>query len=344
MKVYKHFRNIGAYPPHDQLNFICDWDQFENDPRTQQVELHLGSKVDFSRVNPEKINVHMWGEWPNAWFCGRTRGSNVPHNVQIEQSFDYVASYCHMTNFGRKDFGNYIFVPPVVEFDYMNRQLGFDMSSMRKEIDVFMCAGTGDPKLKVTPSGCHPVEIWYDAIKEYDHKFCNQNWPSHFVSSWHEKQLHCAQSKVAVVFASFIGSTLQCREFSGRNFPWLKFKKEQNCLDDVKPCTPAAKYRIHDAALCKSVMLCYRDPFHNDTHPYRSAIESIHGLTPGVDFIYFDNAKDLQEKIEIILGDYDNPRYEKMVDSAYNKLVNNYTTDVWYEKYMVPLSSEGKTK
>ena len=39
---------------------------------------------------------------------------------------------------------------------------------------------------------------------------------------------------------------------------------------------------------------------------------------------------------------FDVPKYKNMIDSAYTKLVNNYTTEIWYEKYIVPLALSGK--
>ena len=91
-------------------------------------------------------------------------------------------------------------------------------------------------------------------------------------------------------------------------------------------------------------MLCYRDPFHKSSYPYRSSIESVHGLTPDVDFIYFDDTQDLTNKISEILSDYDNPKYKKMVDSAYNKTMELCDLDVIYEKYLVPLAEKGKSE
>ena len=53
---------------------------------------------------------------------------------------------------------------------------------------------------------------------------------------------------------------------------------------------------------------------------------------------------DIQETLVEILKDYENTKYKKMVDSAYDKLVNNLNIDVFYEKYIVPLAEKGKTK
>ena len=92
MRVLKHYKNLRQVPGHDPLNFICDWDKFLNDPRTENVDLHLGSVVRFGEVDPEKINVYMWGEWPNCWFSGRRRGQNVGHNFEIEKRFDYIVA------------------------------------------------------------------------------------------------------------------------------------------------------------------------------------------------------------------------------------------------------------
>ena len=54
--------------------------------------------------------------------------------------------------------------------------------------------------------------------------------------------------------------------------------------------------------------------------------------------------QDLKNKISEILSDYDNPKYKKMVDSAYNKTMELCDLDVIYEKYLVPLAAKGKSE
>ena len=123
------------------------------------------------------------------------------------------------------------------------------------------------------------------------------------MKTWQEKQLYSAQSKISVVFATFFGATSKCIEYAGGQFPWLEFSVRKSDNENIKASLPAPKYRIHDAAFCKSIMLCYRDPFHKSSYPYRSSIESVHGLTPDVDFIYFDDTQDLTNKISEIFDE-----------------------------------------
>jgi hypothetical protein len=354
VKAIEHFRVQRQFRENWAINFWCNWSQFEDDPRTENLVLHLGPTVDYRKLDPNNINVHMWGEWPNGWFGGRTRGQCVPHNEEIERRFDYVATFCHMTMDARKEFGNYVFVPHVMEPEYMNEQLGFKMEAVQKDIDVFMCAGSGkssnDPRFNI-------ISSWHNAfndLKQYKTVWANQDIKAHYVPEWNILQSLSSRSKISVVFAAFIAGTPQCREFTKKKFPWLKWKSKKNATDDeIKEKNhdyehnlmhlPAAKPRILDAAFSKSLILCWKDAFAEEDYPYRSAIESVYKLIPDVDFIYFENSADLRSKICEVLEDFDNPKYQNMIDSAYKKINNLCSIENIYENYLVPMAENGKT-
>lgn len=82
------------------------------------------------------------------------------------------------------------------------------------------------------------------------------------------------------------------------------------------------KSRVFEAAFCKSLMLVQKDKW--------NLIEKF--FKPNVDFIYFENKKDLDNKIKEILFNY--KKYEYIIENAYNKAINNYTTKHFFEKYL----------
>lgn len=86
---------------------------------------------------------------------------------------------------------------------------------------------------------------------------------------------------------------------------------------------PQIKGRTFEAALCKSLILCQKDPF--------NVIEKY--FEPGKEFIYYEKNK-LSETIKEILNNYDD--YLSVIDSAYIKALN-YTTDAFFFKNLKDL-------
>lgn len=85
--------------------------------------------------------------------------------------------------------------------------------------------------------------------------------------------------------------------------------------------TPQMKTRMVEAAFCRSLILCRRDEW--------NIIESF--LTPGVDFIYYDS-NTLEDLLTLILSNYSS--FQGMIDSAYDKAINNFTTRHFVQKYL----------
>jgi len=92
-----------------------------------------------------------------------------------------------------------------------------------------------------------------------------------------------------------------------------------NLLDNG---TPQLKTRPFESAFCKTLMLCYKDEW--------NIIEE--WFEPEKDFIYYTDKEDLENKINMILSNYES--YQHIIDSAYDKAINNYTTKHFIEKYL----------
>lgn len=87
---------------------------------------------------------------------------------------------------------------------------------------------------------------------------------------------------------------------------------------------PQLKSRVFEAAFAKSLILCRRDPF--------NIIEKY--FEPEKEFIYFDD-KNLEKTIQNILDNYE--AYEKVIERAYKRAVNNYTTKKFVENYLMKI-------
>ena len=84
--------------------------------------------------------------------------------------------------------------------------------------------------------------------------------------------------------------------------------------------TPQLKSRAFESAMCKSLILCKKDNF--------NFIET--WFEPNVDFLYYENNSDLEKTINDILENYED--YEFMINNAYEKAINNYTTEAFVVK------------
>ncbi len=87
---------------------------------------------------------------------------------------------------------------------------------------------------------------------------------------------------------------------------------------------PQIKSRVFEAAFCHSLILCRRDPF--------NLIEKF--FVPEKEFVYYDPDK-LDEKINDILNNYNN--YIPVIENAYKRAINEYTTRSFVKKYLISL-------
>jgi len=85
---------------------------------------------------------------------------------------------------------------------------------------------------------------------------------------------------------------------------------------------PQIKSRVFEAAFNKSLILCLKDPW--------NIIEMF--FEPDKEFIYFENEFDLLEKISYIKENYN--EFKPTIENAYQKAINNYTTQHFYKKYL----------
>lgn len=87
---------------------------------------------------------------------------------------------------------------------------------------------------------------------------------------------------------------------------------------------PQIKGRTFEAAFCRSLILCRRDPF--------NIIERF--FAPDEEFVYYEEEK-LGEMIDGILDNYS--KYEKIVNNAYKRAMAEYTTQRFFDKYLKKL-------
>lgn len=314
---------------YDHVWNIHDWKQFEKDERTANLVLYWGCNFDTTCLDKTKTNMFLSAEHPGIFFVGKQPGCNVSNQIRMEKDFDILLTYNRQVAAFRK---GYNFIPYPYDIDHVLKRANIqDVNKIKKTIDVTMC-GTN-------PSPDRPLNSWCTSIRKFNHLFMSPHPPG-VLKDWKSKQMEIAKSKIHIVWSTFWGADENSKQYADKNFPWIKFKKDTSTFSRWQ--TPHFKVRAFDAAALKSIILCYAGPFENERFPYKNSIEDY--FEPDVDFLYFSNPKDLEEKIQMIIDDYDNKKYKDMVDSAFSKLVKNYEMKTWYENYIVPIAKTGKVR
>ena len=178
----------------------------------------------------------------------------------------------------------------------------------RKEYDVYY---TGNIR--------SPVNFAYPIIEKYNHCFVCSNYGNHRGVSYSEKIELNSKSKISITHG--IMEWPKKFNYIGEKYPLHKG------FDLLKShaVVPQFKTRNLEAAAAKSLILCMKDPW-NEIEEY---------FTPDIDFLYWTNAEDLDEKIKYILAHYD--EFLPMIDRAHNKLINNFTTKHYFDKFLKQL-------
>jgi len=146
-----------------------------------------------------------------------------------------------------------------------------------------------------------------------------------FANIPHVQELTSIISKFNYRFVSFSRQTGKETDINATYSEKLKLVAQSKCsiVHNLLSCgTPQLKSRPFEAAFSKTLMLVLKDEY--------NVIEE--WFTPGEDFIYFDTQEGLAELIETTTKNYSD--YSNIIESAYNKAVNEYTTEKFIEKYI----------
>ena len=146
-------------------------------------------------------------------------------------------------------------------------------------------------------------------IEKFNHCIVSFNHGNFTGASYKQKIQLNANSKISVVHNCLFNQTNMSLEKVFKNIKNSRF-------------IPQPKGRTLEAAACKSIMLCHFEEFR--------CVEWY--FQPDNDFIYWYNTDDLEEKIHEILNNYE--KYTYLADNAFNKLINNWTTHHFFEKYL----------
>lgn len=183
-----------------------------------------------------------------------------------------------------------------------------------------------DKKYDVIYTGGHPNNTnWGDVIKtisKYNYRYVYHNH-SDFVTdtniSYREKIKLYSESKITVTHNLATAWPQFINRY--REFPRSNENEAFKNLESTR--LPQFKSRVMEAAFTKSLIVNYYDEW--------NVIEN--WFEPNKDFIYFKDSDDLDLIIKDVLN---NPeKYELIIESAFNKAINNYTTKHFVNKYLI---------
>lgn len=137
---------------------------------------------------------------------------------------------------------------------------------------------------------------------------------THINLSHREKIAQVGKCKVSVCYHIVPLEDLHIKNI--KSYPEWKKNEAFSHLDQA--IMPQFKSRMHEAAMARTLNLVYRDPWRIAEDYY----------TPDEDFVYFSSDQELEEKIHLIVKNWED--YELMVENAYNKALN-YTTDRMFD-------------
>jgi hypothetical protein len=147
-----------------------------------------------------------------------------------------------------------------------------------------------------------------------------------------EKLKLISESKVTVVhnllFYNAVGVRQIQRFFNYKENKAFELIPNKNILRSIldfvlmkEYVVPQQKTRLFEAALCRSLILCRKDHW--------NMVEKF--FTPDKEFVYYEKGK-LKEKIKEVLSNYDD--YKNVIENAYQRASKEYSTDVFFTKYL----------
>jgi len=265
---------------------------FDNSKLRDDILLCYGN--DFHNINKlneikninikNKIFYNM--EEPNYFFVENWNKNILPI---INQTFNKILVPCRYTS-SFFDNREYTYIPIDIEISFSNEEKIYDVIYTGHYYDF------------------EPLNIIFSVLNLYNHKKSTPN------NTYYDKMKWIGQSKISLIqnilyyptinhFNSFKNSSIY-HLFNTNNGEYI----------------PQLKSRLFEAAVSKSLILCYKDNY--------NLIEDF--FTPNVDFVYFENYDDCVNKINSILNNYID--YSDMIESAYNKVVNNYNINNFIDK------------
>ena len=272
---------------------------------------------DFKLLGSQSLKnskvVYLEFEEPNRFLVQEASFNHIPY----EDSFDKIFTICPYTAaWLNREYNNNKRTPVYFPFNENNIPPKTD-----KVYDIIYTGHIVSPSL----------EKMIGRVTKY--KYClvsNSSHPlvTHKGVSYHEKLKLISKSRITLTHnllylnSEHIYNVNRVNNF--RSNEAFKYIPDMNLFDKKDATIPQLKSRLFEAAFCRSLILCRRDPW--------NIVESY--FKPDSEFIYYDD-DNFEEKVEHILSNYE--EYLPVINNAYERGVNSYTTERFFHDYLQDL-------
>ena len=324
MKVIQDLRD--NYP--DDVNHYTKFSEMGDDSKEEVLFVDLGavSNPFFRHEHRDyKRKVALVWEQPCAWTSGR--GDSMSVSGDFEDYYDeyyticpYSADWLNEHFHGREKFK--LAIVPYNINDVPQREY-------EKEFDVIYWGNIHSMDhlhmleamrgFKSNFYTVHPAHWTVKMNEEFYHRYVNQ------ISGISEPRRNMWEMlRKTKIFV--ITNTIPLTEAHVKSITSMpKWNKNKAFSNLEQMIAPQMKTRAIEAAFNKTLSLVKKDPW--------NVIEYF--FEPGVDFLYYESNEQLRPMIQEITENWEN--YKHIVENAYEKAVNNYTSQQMYK-----MISEGR--
>ena len=307
MRVLKEGRT--SYPQDPTRNF--DFERF-NDLCGDYILIE--GLFDFNFLESQTLKnskvVYLEFEEPNRFFVQEASFNHTPY----EDNFDKIFTICPYTaTWLNREYNNQKRTPVYFPFNENDIPPKTD-----KVYDIIYTGHISSPSLEKMVG--RMTKYNYCLVSNSSHPVV-----THKGASYKEKLALISKSKITLTHnllylnPEHIHNVNQVKNFRSNEAYKYVPDIQGNYPEEV--IVPQLKSRLFEAAFCRSLILCRRDPW-NIVECY---------FKPDSEFIYYDDDK-LEEMIEHILNNYED--YLPVINDAYERAVNSYTTERFFQDYL----------
>jgi len=288
-----------AVDKEDQSRYSYDFLDFLDIPtKTDYTLISIGSGTNIFELY-DNI-VMFWTELPNCLMHAENSNGDFNKTFRLQDKFVKILTDCPFSSeyFNKKynyDKFQHVFLP--INLKYIPSQT-------EKFFDIYHTGHYFNS----------PIRFTFPMLSQ-KFKFCSvgRDHGSYSGVSYERKLELNAKSKISIVHGLL--------EWQNKGVI-SQFENHKSFeLVNEYGIVPQFKTRTLEAAMSKSLILSFRDPW--------NMIESYFEKD---EFMYWTDLKDLEEKINHILSHYDD--YIPMIEKAYNRVINNYTREIFFEKFL----------
>tara|TARA_B100000131_G_scaffold319710_1_gene366177 strand:- start:1323 stop:2282 length:960 start_codon:yes stop_codon:yes gene_type:complete len=311
MKV--HTNPSGWYP--DDINSRLNFDEFHDETSNDFLFVGYGcfsdkKLIDFCRQDTQHRKVYINLEHPCSLY-DETPGRGIVQQLLFDEVYTICPYSAEWFN-SVQDETKFMSMPYPHNLDYDI----YHSKNIEKVYDVAYNGIIHSEEIASFIKAIANHKYFFSTITQWNRLHDVDEYATHNNIPNIEKWNILAQSRMAVIQNNLHIHPHQVNY--AKSSPQWEKNKAFSSVDSL--ILPQFKSRTVESAICKSLMLVKSDEW--------NVME--HWFEPNEDFIYFDNADDLNDKITEIKNNWDS--YSHIPENAYKKVIEKYNTKYIFEK------------